>query len=200
MPHRKFYGRRISDPSVGIGILRAITELMVQQYHPVHVTVIEPFAAACQNDHREFQPFALVNAHDPHDIFVFTKQPGAAHIAASKPYFFNKCNEIEQPFITGFFEFSGPLKKDAEVCLPLKAAGHGARITVVSGVFIQIPDQFRGRHILRPDPPDSELIEECRSLVAYIASFLFAFQSCIFKRSEKIGAFAIDPDNRQFIR
>ena len=57
---------------------------------------IESFAQVSHDDDRKLQPFALVDAHHPHNVFAFAQRSGHGQISAAVLHPFDEAQKAEQ--------------------------------------------------------------------------------------------------------
>ena len=89
---------------------------MVEEGAP-GVVQIELLAQVCHYDHGEFQPFALVDAHDTHHILAVSQSTGCGKICLPLLQFLDKAQETEKPPIIGLLKICRPVCQHAQVGL-----------------------------------------------------------------------------------
>ena len=94
----------VADTPDGVYVVRGQAQIHVQYQGLVHVLHVEPLAQARHKGDGEFQPFALVDAHDAHHIRVLVQQLRSAVVHVVFFQLFHVADEMEQAEVAGLLK------------------------------------------------------------------------------------------------
>ncbi len=112
------------------------------EHHPFPlVLVIEHFPKAGHKYNRELQPFAFVDAHDPHHVLCLLPfRKGEIHIVLLQ--LLHVADKMEQAPVAGIFIGNCLLHQHFQICLPDFPAGKGIDIRLVASFLQHLVKQF----------------------------------------------------------
>ena len=140
----------------------------------MHVLTVEGLAHIGGDDDGKFQPLALVDAHDAHDVFPLAQHLGRSQVQPVFLHLVDEAQVAEYPAEARSLILPRPVVQGLQIGLPDGAAGHAADVVVVACITIQFLQRFRHAVPAAVRPPGLQLGAEAQQ------SFLFLslFQGC----------------------
>ena len=121
------------DPSFAVDIVHAKAQIHIQNDRRLCIRHVKILAKSRHKNHRELQPFALMNAHDPHDVGILVKRIRLTIILLVFLQLFNIPDEMKQPVVGGLLEVRGLHQKHLHVCPALCSTGKRGYIIQIIG-------------------------------------------------------------------
>ena len=94
------------------------------------------------DDDGKFQPLALVNRHDAHDILAFAEGARGGQVCFHLLHLLQKAQEAEESAEICLLVITRAVGEHAQIRLPQKSSPHRADIIVVAGIAINLPDEL----------------------------------------------------------
>ncbi len=129
------------------------------------LAAVERLGTAGDEHDREFQTLALMNRHNPHDIFLFPKRAGRSQVPSALLHPVHKPQKPEQAAKARRFVLLGTVVQRPQIRLTLFPAGQPSDEVEITGFPINIPDQIGKRPLQRLQPPRLQRLVEPLKLV-----------------------------------
>ena len=118
------------------------SQLGVQQHVAAQVLGVEPLGGVAQENHREFQPFGVVDAHDAHRVGTVGDRAGAGPVLPAADHLVHKPQKSRDTLLSSRLILLRILDEQAQVRLAHLPILHGEHQIPQAGALDQLLDQL----------------------------------------------------------
>ena len=133
---------RIKHSPRRIILLKADSQLIMEENRFLQILAVEFFSHVGDDDDGEFEPLALMNAHDTDDVFFFTDDLSRRQIESVFHHLIDELQIAEKTAESGIFVLLCPVIEGLQVGLTKVTAGHGADEVDVGRIGIKPLNKF----------------------------------------------------------
>ena len=131
----------------------------MEEHGLLYILPVQPSGQPGQNDHREFQPLGLVDAHQAHRRPLPAGGGGGEGLPVlPQPGQVGK--EAEQPLVAGLLELPGALGQRQQVAPPPLPVSHGAENPQQISAVVDLPQKLMAAQLPRQVPQLVQFLQE----------------------------------------